>query len=135
MSAAYDLACYLRNTIGVGTALGTDLFCNDMPDHPDDCISVYQYGGSPSNRGHGPDTGSLENFSLQVNVRSTNAETAESVCYAIYKALDILAANVIVNSVTYTWLRPLHPPFLLERDQSRRCIYVFNLEAQRVKPA
>lgn len=134
-SPAYDLACYIRNTIGKGTALGTDVLCNDMPDSPDNCISVFQYGGDASDRGFGADTGALENATLQVDVRNTNAETAEATCYDIYTALDEMAANVTIGDTTYTWFHPLQPPFLLERDERQRVTFVFNCEVQRVRPA
>jgi len=133
-SSAYDLAYYIRNTIGKGTVLGTDVMVNYMPDSPDNCIAVYQYGGDPSNRGMGADTGALENYALQVGVRNTNPETAESTCYDIYTALDEMSANIEINSTTYTWFHPLQPPFLLERDSLSRTTYVFNLECQRVRP-
>lgn len=134
-SPAYDLCYYIRNTIGKGTALAADLFANSMPDSPANCISVFQYGGDLSNKGFGGDTAPLENFALQVNVRNTNPETAESTCYDIYKALDQMSANITINSTTYTWFHPLQPPFLLERDESNRAIYIFNLECQRVRPS
>jgi len=131
-SPAYDLAYYIRNTIGKGTALGTDITVNYMPDSPAACFAVFQYGGMPSDRGMGSDTGALENYACQVNVRNSNAQTAEADCYAIYKAFDQLV-NVTINSSVYTWIHPLQPPFLLERDGQQRVTFVFNCEVQRVR--
>ena len=133
-SSAYDLAYYIRNVLGKGTALGVDVFCNDLPNAPDAAISVFQYGGRGSDRGMGIDTQPLENSSLQVDVRDANPQTAESICYAIYEALDELGVNVTINGTVYTWLRPMQPPFLLERDASKRVTYIFNMECQRIRP-
>jgi hypothetical protein len=133
-SPAYDLAYYIRNTIGKGSALGTDVMANNMPDSPDAVFVVYQYGGDASNRGMGADAGALENYRLQVDVRNLNAQTAETDCYAIYRAFEMLPGNVTINSVMYTWLHPLQPPFLLERDSQQRVTFIFNLEAQRIRP-
>ena len=135
-SPAYDLAYYIRNVLGRGTALGTDVFCNDLPNAPDNAISVFQYGGMPSNRGMGSDTGALENASLQVAVRNANPETAESIARGIQESLDEIGTDITISgSATYTWLHPLQPAFLLERDQSKRVTFVFNLECQRVRSA
>ena len=134
MSAAYDLAKYIAETLSKGT-LGSNVFCNFMPDVPKDCIAVYQYGGDPSLKGHGGGAGSLETARLQINVRNDQAQTAEETCYDIYKSLDNLAANVTINSVVYTWLHPLQPPFILEREQGGGKLFVFNMEAQRVRPS
>jgi hypothetical protein len=132
MSQAYDLAYYIANTLGKGT-MAVNVFCNYMPDSPDNCIAVYAYGGSKSDKGMGSDTQPLENATLQVNVRNTNANTAEDTCVAIHKSLDELGTNVTINSNVYTWLNPLQPPFLLERDSKPRTTFVFNLECQRVR--
>lgn len=139
-SAAYDLAYYIRNTLGKGTGLGSDVLCNYMPpiesgpvSMPINVISVFQYGGKESNRGMGADTGALENTRLQVNVRNEQADQAEAIARSIYESLDELGSNVTINATVYTWLHPLQPPFLLERDQKQRATFVFNLEAQRVR--
>lgn len=134
-SPAYDLAYYIRNTIGKGTRLGTDVMVNFMPDSPDNVFAIFQYGGNESNRGMGADAGALENFALQIDVRNTNPQTAESDCYDIYKAIDGLAGNATINSVMYTWLHPMQPPFILERDSRQRVTFIFNLEVQRIRPS
>ena len=141
-SAAYDLAYYVRNTLGKGTALGTDIFVNYMPNADPgpvanpaiDCISVFQYGGGPSNRGMGADTGALENTRLQVDVRNHDPNQAESICRDIHESLDELGSNVTINSTVYTWFHPLQPPFLLERaSDGKQTTFAFNLECQRVR--
>lgn len=125
-SPAFDLAYYIRNVLGKG-----DVYCNNMPDAVSNCITVFQYGGDPSIRGMGADLYPLEGYRLQINVRHGDAETAQQTCDEIYTALDQLGDNVTINSTVYTWIRPLQPPMLLERDQSERVLFVFNVECQR----
>lgn len=139
-SPAYDIAYYIRNVLAKGTALGTDVLCNFMPPvesgpvpMPANVIAVFQYGGGQSNRGFGNDTAALENSALQVDVRDSDASQAESIAQSIHRSLDELGANVTINGTVYTWLHPLQPPFLLERDKAGRATFVFNLEVQRVR--
>ncbi len=125
-SAAYDIAYYCAQTLALGT-LGTDIFCNYMPDSPDVCIAIFQYGGSRSLKGFGSDAHPLEHPSVQVDVRNSDPSVAET----IHKAFDEIAVETTINSTVYTNFEPMQPPFLLERDADGRPTYVFNMEIQR----
>jgi hypothetical protein len=132
MSAAYDVALYIAQTLGKGT-LAVDVFCNDMPDQPTNCIAVYGYGGSPSVKGMGTGTAALEHPNVQVDVRNANPSQADSIAKSIHDSFDSIGVNVSINGTVYTWLHPLQPPFLLERtagSDGERVTFVFNMEVQ-----
>lgn len=129
-SPAYSVANYIAGTLSKGI-LGTSVFVNDMPNAPTNCIAVYQYGGDPSNKGFGDDY-PLQNYAIQVAVRNSNAETAESNAYDIHDEFDKACSPTISG---YTWFDPMQPPFLLERQKELQAvIYAFNMEVQRNKP-
>jgi hypothetical protein len=131
-SPAYDICYYIRNVIGKGTALGEDIMCNFMPAEGSNVIAVFAYGGSPSNRGMGHDTGALENGNLQIGVRHADSEAAEQTARDIHRHFDELSSNVTINGNVYTWLHPLQPPLLLERT-AHAVTFSFNVEVQMVR--
>jgi len=128
-SAAYNVAYYIANTLGKGV-LGVNIFCNDMQDTPDFQIVVYGYGGSPSRKGFGSDAAPLEYPAVQVCVRDLDPSIAETVAISIHKAFDELVADTTINSTVYTWLNPMQPPFLINRDPQDRVTIGFNMEIE-----
>jgi hypothetical protein len=131
-SPAYDLAFYIRNVLGKGVALATDIMVDSMPDSPDNCITVFGDGGEESNHGMGNDQGALENYQLQVDVRNVDPSSAFSICNSIYRGLDELGSEVVINNTAYTWLHPIRPPIPILRDISPiRTTYEITIQCQR----
>jgi len=69
-------------TAGFATAKDTDIFKDFMPDEPDNCIAIYEYGGL------GP--AAFTNVgvrSIQVSVRNLTVAGARDLCWNIYSHL------------------------------------------------
>ena len=130
MSAAFDLATYIADTLSQGT-VGTDIRVNDMTELPAAQIVVYEYGGRYADLGMGnPDVDALENPNCQVAVRNKRPDTAQATAYLIYNSLDG-KGSLTINGVAYLFLRAMQPPFLLERDKASRVTFAFNVEVQK----
>ena len=127
MSAAFDVATVIAS-LGMGT-LRRDLFVNRMPETPDVCTSVYEYGGRPTDFAMGSSV-AVEHPSLQVAVRNPDAEAAYEAIYAIYKRLDGHMGGT-VNGTTYFLMTALQPPFKLDEDVSNRVTFAFNLHVRK----
>ena len=100
MSAAFDLATYIADTLSQGT-VGTDIRVNDMTELPAAQIVVYEYGGRYADLGMGnPDSDALENPNCQVAVRNKRPDTAQATAYLIYNSLDG-KGSLTINGVAY----------------------------------
>lgn len=75
-----DIAEFLEDA-SVGT-VGTDIFVGQMPDSPDNCITVYQYAGQKPQLGL-----DLEEPGLQIRVRNTSWAAAMTLAKSIYDLL------------------------------------------------
>ena len=127
MSAAFDIATVIAN-LGMGT-LASDLFVNRMPETPDACTTVYEYGGKPTDFAMGSSV-AVEHASLQVAVRNTSAQAGYEAIYAMYKRLDGHMGGV-VNGTMYFLMTAMQPPFKLEEDDRQRVKFVFNLMVRK----
>jgi len=127
MSAAFDVATILAN-LGMGTMAG-NLFVNRMPDTPDVCTTVYEYGGKPTDFAMGSSV-AVEHASLQIAVRNTSAQAGYEAIYAMYRQLDGHMGGV-VNGTTYFLMTAMQPPFKLAEDEENRVKFVFNLAVRK----
>lgn len=60
-------------TDGVGT-LGTDLFLSHMPESPDACVAIYEYGGSVPEMTMGAGLYAINRPRVQVKVRTARED-------------------------------------------------------------
>ena len=100
-----------------------------MPDSPDAVVALRPYGGRESE-----DTiGRFNIFRrprIQVVARaeSHDYEAAQTKANACYLALCF--ADVTINSVRYTHVKPLQDPFTIRQDDNGRWEIGFNIEAE-----
>ena len=105
------------------TGITSDIYLNDMPDTPNNIISIYNTGGT--NSLHALDTISAEQPSFQVRVRHTSNATALGWIDDIKDALDGLVDETI-NSTVYISIFLSSDVLNLGKDDRERCNYSIN---------
>ncbi|MHA1302890.1 MAG: minor capsid protein [Candidatus Heimdallarchaeaceae archaeon] len=119
-----DLANFFINNTSVVTADGTDIFRDNLPDSPDNCVGLLEFEGIPSF------TSDVSNRSVQVTVRNTDYETARSNIWTLYNCIYKPESDVrIVNLTSSRWaiITARGNPRFLRRDESYRSIFLFIL--------
>lgn len=130
MSTLIDIATYLDSQLASLT-LGTNLFVGRMPDTPDTCVAIYEYGGaSPEEVMGGASSPALENPRIQVATRDAAYANAETLARSIWSALSGVLDEVIV-STRYNIVSAIQSPFPLERDTHDRVVFVQNFDVVR----
>lgn len=114
-----EVGDYLTPTHGT---LGTDMFLGYMPDSPDAVVSLYALPGGPPEETFAP-APHHENLTLQVLVRAVTFADAETKARLIWSAL---------HDAPFTRVRALQSPYLMERDEARRCVFACNYAIMRV---
>jgi hypothetical protein len=115
MPADSDIVDYLA-TGGYGTK-GTSIFYANMPDTPDNCITVIQTGG------HKPEPWEdLEYTGLQVIIRNSDPDTARTNADGI---LAYLAGktHLTINSRRYHWIEAQGSPSDGGYDEEMRRLF------------
>lgn len=114
-----NLGSYLV-TQSIGT-LGTDIFNNYMPATPDNCVTLYQSGGTaPDN------VASWYNPGLQVRVRNTDQATGRTKAKTI---IDAIHDKTFTSSTTlFEYVRALNDPYCLGLDANKRWEWTINFE-------
>ena len=139
-----EIGAYLA-TKNVGT-VGTDIFLGLMPDQPDNCVSLFEYAGSP------PDLHWAGEYpGLQVRVRGTSYEAARSKIGDIVKKLHGLYEQILsdegepegigdegegngeeestpVTGTRYLLIKAKGSPEILKRDNNNRVELFVNFE-------
>ena len=121
MSMVNDIAEELEDD-GVGT-VGTNIFCGKMPDAPDICIAVSQYGGQPIDEV----SEDMEYPGLQIIVRGAKdgyaaaMTMAEAVRQSIHGITD-----TTLTSTYYYRISANHSPAQLGFDGNDRPLFVIN---------
>lgn len=130
MTTLIDIANYLDAQVG-GLTLGTNLFVGRMPDDPDACVAVYEYGGVAPTNTMGGGAPVLQNPSIQVRVRATSYAAAEATANLCFAALEAIIDETI-NTTRYNRVTAIQSPFPLERDPDDRIVFVQNFDVKRV---
>lgn len=88
----------------------------------DDCVILWHYDGIFTDIGERPQ--------VQIMVKSTNMQLAKSRAYAIYDTIYPVGQFQKVMEIQdkVLFIQPKQSPFYLEKDESNRHIYVFNLD-------
>lgn len=114
-----DIEKYLISK-GVATVTGIDIFKGGLPEEPDDCISLQQYGGEP------PDTLGYEKPGLQIFVRSASYLAAKAKAKKIDKALHCLTNITLDSGERYLSFFAQQSPYAFDRDSYNRQVFVQN---------
>lgn len=131
MAILEDIAALIDSSSTTFT-LGTNLFMGRLPDSPDTCCAVYQYGGEePMNVMGGDSMPPLEEPRVQVLVRATGYATAQSTATTIWTYLETVL-NENLSGTRYLRISAVQSPFPLERDAQDRVIFAQNFRVVKV---
>lgn len=109
--------------------LATNLFLGMMPDAPHSCVTLHALPGTPPSETFAV-LPHAENLTLQVLVRDPTYASAESRAREIW--LDLLEViDVPLSGHHYYRISSAQSPYLLERDETRRCIFAVNFIVMR----
>lgn len=130
MSVLNDIGEYLQ-TNSIGT-LGTDLFLSQMPDAPDNVVTVFEYAGNAPNR-----MGGNRQPGIQIRTRSDSYEDARAKIDNVYLLLskigneyeDDAPEGVEINGTTYLHFQTVQEPFEIGVDDNGRHELVQNFIA------
>lgn len=130
MALLEDIATVIDSNSGTFT-LGTNLFIGRLPDSPDLCCAVFQYGGEePLNMMGGDAMPPIEQPRIQVLVRATGYSTAQSTITAIWGYLEAIL-NENLTGDRYLRVSAVQSPFPMERDAQDRIVFAQNFRVQK----
>jgi len=106
---------------GIGTR-ATDIFEGFQPDSPDNCIALFEYGGSGYDL-----VVDTEDTRLEALVRNDTYTTGRAKCRDIIEALHGLS-NTALSGTNYRIIRALQSPNYLGRDSKNRYEWSINFK-------
>lgn len=114
---------------GFGTA-GTDLLLGAMPDSPDVCTVVTEYGGRGPTFVQGEALPTLEYPRIQLRTRgeALDYDTPREAMEALYQFFAGRAAEAVSGGARYLAWMPQQTPSTLGKDENERWVFVLNLE-------
>ena len=129
MSTVLDIATYIDAQLAALT-IGTNLFIGRMPETPDQCVVVYEYGGTGPTNTLGTGGAIIESPRIQISTRATNYTAAETLARSVWGVLEGIA-NKTLSGTLYQRVTAIQSPFPLERDSVDRILFVQNFEVTR----
>ena len=129
MALLIDVATYVDSQL-VSLILGTNLFVGRLPESPDTCAVLYEYGGTPPDNTMGTALPSLENPSLQVLVRAANYASAQTLIQSIWVVLEGVV-DTTLSGTRYNRISANQSPFPLDRDSVDRVLFVQNFDVTK----
>jgi hypothetical protein len=132
MALLEDIGTYLAADVGSLT-LGTNLFLGRMPDTPDTCVAVYEYGGEvPVATMNGGAVPLVEQPRIQVVTRALGYSSARTLATSIWASLEVLVNyDSLTSGLRYHRVGALQSPFALERDTADRILIAQNFRVQK----
>lgn len=127
---AVDIADILAGVSSLALATGTDLFVNEEPDKPDNCVTVYDTGQEAEQLYVDPDETALESLSVQVRVRHKVASLAWALANNIKTELHG-QNKVTQGGAIYLGIWHASGPFPLGKDGQNRTLYTVNFDMMR----
>lgn len=124
---------YWLETQGCGT-VGVDIFSGRLVDAPAQAIGVIEYPGAPGEYVHDRIGVNIDKPSAQILVRAASYSEAQALAQVAYLALDVNNQLITVppsDSARYLSISPMHPPFLLQRDQNDLPVFAFSIQTMR----
>lgn len=126
---SHDIALLLQaNAIGT---MGTDIFINDEPDEPNNCITIYDTGGTS---GQVTNVTTYKQPRIQIRVRNNKQSDGHAKAEAIETLMETnsrLRYRPAGASYKYTALYKQTEILFLPRDVKRRSICVQNFRCPR----
>lgn len=110
------------------TSVNSNIFYNDLPDTPDNCISIFYSGGQPSIHNLNSQAPTLEKPTFQVRIRNTSCATAETQAESIKDILNGKTSTTI-NGTLYEAIWLQGDIFNLGRDDRERTNLTVNFVA------
>lgn len=127
-SPAHLVALYIQAQTSY--KIGTDLFVNSEPTEPDDCITVYDYGGLGTSYINGECDSEPK---IQIRSRATSQVAATATLYTLRGVILPLAGQKADGDALYAWLAS--GIFNLGRDDNDRFIFTDNYILKVVRNA
>jgi len=119
-SPAYDIAVFLEPLITEAI-----IFCNEEPAIPNDCVTIYDTGGSDPMV-----VDDVYSPTIQVRVRNLDSQAGYAKQYQIRDIL-VAAKNQIINSVDYVSMWQQGDIISIGRDENNRYILTSNYRLMR----
>lgn len=119
----------LESESGLNLIFATDLFIGKEPSRPDNCVTVFDTPGFPSQLTTNKDE--IYNYpSIQIRVRNKSYLTGYTLAKNI---MDYLhgRAHETWNSTYYSVIRAMTDPHLLDWDENDRARFVLTFNIQR----
>ncbi len=134
MALLNEIAAKLA-ALGLGT-VGTSIHIGMMPETPDVCCAVYEYGGQPPEFGFGTAGISYESPAVQVVFRGLPGDyaTPRASAATAYNGLASVEATTLTGGGTSAFYHTVHPqqaPFSLGPDANQRVRIAFNCIAEK----
>ena len=127
-SPTEDIKDMLEAESSLGLTFATDLFIGKEPSKPDNCVTLYDYGGRPPRL-----TFDRQNYyypSVQVRVRNNDYRAGWALIQDIADFLHGLS-NETLDGTLYTVIYVSSGPAFITWDGNSRAIFVVNLNVQR----
>ena len=118
-----DFVNYLINQ-GKATADGTDIFRDNMPDSPNNLISVFESMGSAAF------SCDAVNRSVQLQIRNKSysaGKTKIDGLFSLFQKNEIEDRQIWLTATRWSIISCTGTPFKLKEDESKRTIFLFNL--------
>lgn len=109
---------------GLGS-LGTNIFTDLQPASPADCITLYQYAGSPPEL-----VPEIEHPGLQARIRNTSYNTGYSNANSVMTTLHKVHEQTI-DGIHYLFVEANQSPECMGQDQNRRWEWIVNFIVTR----
>src|SRR5438105_3032502 len=119
---ADELGQYLGSgPAGLALTLGTNLFVGRLPDQPDNCVAVYETGGTMPLMVIGTPDVKIDRPGFQVRVRDESYTTGEQTITKCFKALQgVYNTTLISGGGIWKLLYATHSPMSIGRDAKQR---------------
>ena len=120
-----DMAAYIVDK-GLANGYGEDIFCDYLPEKPDNIIALLEYKGSPDT----PFDHDLHHRSVQLLTRNVDADTAKTLALKLHQILtsqsvDFEPIKFTDNRQGLVYIR--QTPFRIGTDENDRALYCFNI--------
>jgi hypothetical protein len=124
-----DAIAALVQSAGYGT-IGVDLFYPEMPDQPDDCVSLADFPSGPPDMELGYGQIGVERLSVQVTVRAVAYDTGRTRIEGIVTELAKVL-NQSVSGVRYLATIPNRAPSSIGRDPNGQYLFTVDFDVMK----